>query len=85
MKVSFRRLYELADNNLVTMDDIFSMGWGVNGEAWKWHKVQCSLDVIWLSIAWAIWKDRNIRIFQQKEENMQAYCEKIKLQSCLWF
>jgi len=28
LKGSFRRLYELADNKLATVEDMFSMGWG---------------------------------------------------------
>lgn len=35
MNDSFRRIYELPDNKLVIVEDMFSMGWGVNGEACK--------------------------------------------------
>jgi len=33
--VSFRRLYELAENKLVTMTNMFSLDWDVGNEAWK--------------------------------------------------
>jgi hypothetical protein len=35
MKDSFKRIYELPDSKLVIVEDMFSMRWGVNGEAWK--------------------------------------------------
>jgi hypothetical protein len=35
-KDSYRRLYELANNKLAIVKNRFSMGWGMNGEAWKW-------------------------------------------------
>jgi hypothetical protein len=28
LMVRFRRLYELADNKLVSMEDMFTIGWG---------------------------------------------------------
>jgi len=31
-------LYELADNKLDTVAELFARGWGVNGEAWKWRR-----------------------------------------------
>jgi len=30
------RLYELAENKLVSIADMYNLGWGVDGEAWKW-------------------------------------------------
>jgi hypothetical protein len=35
---SFGRLYELAENKLVTVSEMFVLGWGVGGEAWKWQR-----------------------------------------------
>lgn len=35
LKDSFRSLFELADNKLATVAEMFSLGWGVNDEAWK--------------------------------------------------
>jgi hypothetical protein len=32
----FSRLFELAENKIVTVDDMFLLGWEVDGEAWKW-------------------------------------------------
>jgi hypothetical protein len=29
------RLFELAENKLATVTEMFTLGWGVNGEAWK--------------------------------------------------
>jgi len=34
----FVRLYELAENKLDMVADMFARGWGVNGEAWKWRR-----------------------------------------------
>jgi hypothetical protein len=36
LEASFRRLFELAENKLATIAETKMMGWGVNGEAWKW-------------------------------------------------
>jgi len=35
---SFGRLYYLADNKLATVSEMFELGWGVGGEAWKWRR-----------------------------------------------
>jgi len=40
-----------------------------------------SMQIIWLSVAWTIWKERNYRIFKEKEDNLQALGERMKLQS----
>jgi len=34
----FRRLYDLSDNKLATVAQMFHWGWGVGGEAWKWRR-----------------------------------------------
>ena len=35
---SFGRLYLLADNKLATVSEMFELGWGFGGEAWKWRR-----------------------------------------------
>jgi len=35
LKDSYRRLYELADNKWTIVENMFTMGWGVNGEAYE--------------------------------------------------
>jgi hypothetical protein len=35
---SFGRLYDLAENKLATVSEMFELGWGVGGEAWKWRR-----------------------------------------------
>jgi len=44
LEVRFRRLFELADNKLVTIAKMHCFGWGVNGEAWKWRKRLFALE-----------------------------------------
>ncbi|GAU32021.1 hypothetical protein TSUD_158120 [Trifolium subterraneum] len=34
----FSRLYALAENKLITVSEMFSLRWGVGGEAWKWRR-----------------------------------------------
>ncbi|GAU44846.1 hypothetical protein TSUD_400470 [Trifolium subterraneum] len=34
---SFCRLYDLAENKSVSVADMFEVGWGIGGEAWKWR------------------------------------------------
>jgi len=48
-------------------------------------KFQNSLNVVWLSVAWTIWKKRKRHIFQWKEENLQIMCDRVKLQFYWWF
>jgi len=43
-----------------------------------------SMNIIWMSVVWAIWKERNNRVFQRKEDKLQAICERVKLQSFWW-
>jgi hypothetical protein len=49
------------------------------------HIVQCSLNVICLSVAWVFWKERSRHFFKRKEETLQTLCERVKLQSYWWF
>ena len=37
--VRFNRLYELAENKLVTIIDVNTMDWGVNGKTLKWRQI----------------------------------------------
>jgi hypothetical protein len=34
----FGRLFDLAENKLITVHDMYEAGWGVGGEAWKWRR-----------------------------------------------
>jgi hypothetical protein len=34
----FGRLYDLAENKSSTVAEMFSLGWEVDGEAWKWRR-----------------------------------------------
>ena len=36
--VRFRRLYELSENKMATVAQIFAWGWDEEGEAWKWRR-----------------------------------------------
>jgi len=38
LEVWYHRLFELTVNKLVTVAEMFSLGWGLNGEAWKWQR-----------------------------------------------
>jgi hypothetical protein len=38
LESKFRRLFELEENKLITVADMKLLGWGVNGEAWKWRR-----------------------------------------------
>jgi len=42
------------------------------------------MNIIWMSVVWAIWKERNTKVFQRKEEQLQAISERVKLQSFWW-
>ena len=37
-KERFSRLLELSVDKWVSVFDLFQLGWGVNGEAWKWRR-----------------------------------------------
>jgi hypothetical protein len=47
-------------------------------------KTMESMHIIWVSVVWTIWKERNNRIFQRKEDNLLALGERVKLQSFWW-
>jgi len=37
LKNSFSRLSDLATNKMATAAEMYSLGWGEEGEAWKWR------------------------------------------------
>jgi len=40
--------------------------------------------VIWISVLFVIWKDRNRRIFQNQSDHLEALLERVKLQTFWW-
>ena len=38
MKNSFSRFFDLATNKMATVAEMYSLGWGEEGEAWKWRR-----------------------------------------------
>jgi len=38
LKNSFSRLFDLAINKMTTVTEMYSLGWGEDGEAWKWRR-----------------------------------------------
>jgi len=42
------------------------------------------LQLLWFSCVWTIWKERNIIIFNQKEEQLQQLLDKINFLSFWW-
>jgi len=43
-----------------------------------------ALTIIWISVLFVIWKDRNRRIFQNKCDRLHALLERVKLQTYWW-
>ena len=37
LDVTYARLFDLAGNKCATVAEMFSLGWEVNGEVWKWR------------------------------------------------
>jgi len=35
---SYARLFDLSENKVATMMEMFELGWGVDGDAWKWMR-----------------------------------------------
>jgi hypothetical protein len=35
---SFRRLFDLAENKLISVSEMCSLGWGVEGNGWRWRR-----------------------------------------------
>ncbi|RHN79618.1 putative reverse transcriptase zinc-binding domain-containing protein [Medicago truncatula] len=38
LKNSFGRLFDLANNKMATVAEMYSLGWGEEGEVWKWRR-----------------------------------------------
>jgi len=38
LKNSFNRLFDLATNKMTTVAEMYSFGWGVEGDAWQWRR-----------------------------------------------
>jgi len=38
LKNSFSRLFDLTTNKMTTVAEMYSFGWGVEGEAWQWRR-----------------------------------------------
>ena len=38
LKNSFSRLFDLATNKMAMVSEMYSLGWGEEGEAWKWRR-----------------------------------------------
>jgi len=38
LKNTFSRLFDLATNKMATVAEMYSLGWGEEGEAWKWQR-----------------------------------------------
>ncbi|GAU38997.1 hypothetical protein TSUD_378730 [Trifolium subterraneum] len=43
-----------------------------------------ALSIIWSSVLYTIWCDRNRRIFSNESDSMEALVEKVKLQTFWW-
>jgi hypothetical protein len=43
-----------------------------------------AFTIIWISVIFAVWKDRNNKIFQRKSDQLETLTEKIKLQTYWW-
>lgn len=55
------------------------------GQSGGYSKYRRSLmQLIWLSCVWVIWKEKNNRILNHKEDSMQHLLDKIKLLSYQW-
>jgi hypothetical protein len=38
MSDRFHWLFDLSENRSITVADMFDLGWGFGGEAWKWRR-----------------------------------------------
>jgi len=43
-----------------------------------------SFTIIWISVLFVIWKDRNRRIFQNHFDHLEALLERVKIQTFWW-
>lgn len=48
------------------------------------QKTTTGFTVIWISVLFVIWKDRNRRIFQNHFDHLEALLERVKLQTYWW-
>ncbi|KAK2368495.1 hypothetical protein QL285_081684 [Trifolium repens] len=43
-----------------------------------------AFTIIWISVIYVIWKDRNNRVFHNKADQIETLAEKAKLQTFWW-
>jgi len=81
LDVRYAKLFDLLINKCATIAEVFSLGWEVNGEAWKWKRrlfvwevglvrecaKQLSLVVLQVSVSdrW-IWKLHSSHVHDKK-------------------
>lgn len=46
LKSSFKCLFDLADNKMATMAEMYSFGWSEDGETWRWRRMLLALEEV---------------------------------------
>lgn len=46
--------------------------------------LKTTFTIIWISVLYVIWKDRNRRVFQNKFDHVVALLKRVKLQTFWW-
>lgn len=46
--------------------------------------LKTTFTIIWISVLYVIWKDRNRRVFQNQFDHVEALLERVKLQTFWW-
>jgi len=72
----YGRIWSLVSSWSLLLLNHLTTVWWVRG---LFENVCLALNIIWLSVVWVIWKERNKCIIQHKEEHLQSLSEKVKL------
>jgi len=70
---------------IVSQGDVISHSTHFGGLGGFSRNSRTMFTIIWISVLFIIWKDLNMRIFNNQTDQLEVLAEKVKLQTYWWF